>query len=201
MPRPRKYDWDMLRIAYVEAGKELAELAADHGVPHDKVRRRSSAEDWPQQRRLYRQRIEQARQAQKVDSVAGQAAEFDSLAFRTAHSATALVARRVAELGRIVREMELVKGTEGAPKGHSLDEVSPVTMELERLAKAAATWHKVGHEALGDVPKQEVTVRDVATAAKGEARTLGDDALAVIDGALSAVEAGSAGTNGDGTHR
>lgn len=149
---PNKHDWNDLRRVFVEGLPDESDpgsvrwlsqkqLGEEYGIPWASVRRRASREGWEQQRLLFRQRIEDSRRRERVDHLGAQAASVDAKALKAAETGLDLV--RVG-LNTMVR-----RATTQQQAGNSA-QVDP--LELDRLGRAAATWHKIAHVAMGDEP-------------------------------------------------
>jgi hypothetical protein len=199
MPRQAKYDWHAIRAAHVEQGTPLPTLAEQSGMPASTIRSRAATEDWAQLRRLYLQRIERSKQAERNDHLAREASEFDQTAFRTAKAAMGLIARSLSDLSRaaaewqradqlrpqaIAEEDQLLppsasKQVERAEAAgdRNAERSRAVGMQLERIGRAATSWSRIAHDALGDVPTARLEVDDSASAvqaAREEARSAVD---------------------------
>lgn len=166
MGRAARYDWPAIRASYVEEGRTYAAVAELHELPIRTVESRAAREDWARERRLYQQRLARAKQDQRVDLVAKEAAEFDHALLRTAKAGFAVTANQLSRIQGLIQAYEAAaqaepkrgdsegfcsttpqKQTKGALGFHSR-----VNNELEKLARAVTGWARLVHEALGDLP-------------------------------------------------
>lgn len=171
-----RYDWDTIRVDYIEGirpdkGDEdvrewptLAAVADKHGVPHQRVRERSSQERWTIQRQEYQRKLALSRQNKRVAKLANEAVEFDNKALTTAKLGMAMVTARISEIAKEVQQHNTRReqALQLQAEGFDVDIADLKTVidarELNTLGQAALSWQQLGMKALGtDVLRTEVS--------------------------------------------
>lgn len=158
--RPTKYDWEPVRVAYIEGtGTELErawpglkDLSEKYKIPYVRVRERSSQERWPEQRAAFMSTLEQARQKERSKQLAKEAVQFDASALDVAQLGIDMVTARMQEIAEHVMLVNEVK--EKIRKGELDIDITTVKTnikanELNQLSLAALQWHQLGQRALG----------------------------------------------------
>lgn len=171
-----KYDWDRIRIDYIEGIKvdgndddirdwpTLEQVAAKHSVPHQRVRERSAQERWTTQRQEYQRKIALSRTNKRITRMANEAVEFDAKALTTAKLGMAMVTARIGEIAKEVQEhnvkREQAKQLQAEGYDVEIDDLKTVidARELNTLGNAALAWQALGMKALGtDIQRTEVS--------------------------------------------
>lgn len=221
MPQPRKFPWEKIKTDYIE-GIKLAdgslsfpspvELAERHGMPRaSDIRARAAREGWNDQRAIFKSRLDRIRQGEKLQSIAREAADFDSRALRTARIALSMIAIRFGEIMRDAAALRRRRaeaayasqqdGNAAADAGPAFGATAIDSLELQRLALALATFHRIGREALGDAPAQALDVRANVSLPEQYRRVLSDPEARKLAGALAAkLTSRPADLNGNGIH-
>ena len=171
--RGYKYDWDALRVQFIEGidnGKDekefvnLKELAVRSQVPYDRVRERAAIESWYENRQGYQLRLAKQRQAKRITELSKESLDFDSSNVKLAKMGIGIVTARMGEIARDIQEQN--RRREDALKlqaaGFQIDPQDLLSAidskELDMLARAAQQWQQVGQKALGtDVVRHEVS--------------------------------------------
>ena len=173
--RKTTYDWTDIRREYIEgipvAGSPnerewltLKELAERHDIPYPRVRKRSSAERWPEHKQAAEYTAMMERAKVRAKQIETNALDFDDKAFTIAKTGMALVHARMAELGqdmqahRAIRAQALANKENGLPYKDK-DLYSAVRHnEIDALASAAQKFQDIGMKALGtDVQKIDLS--------------------------------------------
>ena len=103
----QKYDWDPVRLAYVQgrengSGHEwptLEQLAQEHGIAASTVRSRATREQWVQQRGEFATLCNEKALDTAVESLAGKLSQCSIGAFSAGRAAIALASQRyIAEM-------------------------------------------------------------------------------------------------------
>lgn len=160
----RAYDWPAIRARYVEGlldrdqgitiWPSLDECAGHYGVVAARVREKSAAEGWVEQRARYQQRTEATRQHARAAALSKKATELDGKALDSAKLGLQLCFARLSEIGQAAQR----RRTEAATGG-SVGDVGRIdAQEQTRLAQAVDLWHKVGLRAVGDPETTRVEI-------------------------------------------
>jgi hypothetical protein len=131
-----KYDWEHIRIEYVqgrdtERGLEwptLEGLAKEHGVPAPTMRSRAHREKWQNQRHDFHTAVTQKTREKTLEQLAEKAAQLDVQAFSVARAMFIGAARKL---------------------NQSLEGNELSINEQERLLKICDLAHRMGRRALG----------------------------------------------------
>lgn len=163
-----KYDWADIRAAFVEGVElddsgertfmNLVELADYKDIPVQRLRQRSSDEQWYELRQQYQLKLARTRQTKRILELSKESVDFDSRSLDLAKEGMALVTTRVSEIAREVRENEIRRQVL-LEQGALPDEMTTVidARELDVLARAASQWQSLGQKAMGtDVQRLEV---------------------------------------------
>jgi len=142
--REGRYPWNTIRAAYVEGLQEenglrfptLDELATKYGPDAAHMRRKAAKERWAEQRKMFQSKVEAARQDNKVNLLAAEAAKFDAECLELARVGLHHVR------GHFLNAQEKFKSTGGK-------DAMNVAM-LEKLSRASERYQKVGRLALGE---------------------------------------------------
>jgi hypothetical protein len=114
----------------------LDEVGTKYGANLSYLRRKASTENWTGQRKMYQQKIEQARQEKRVNLLATEAAKFDAECLELARVGLNHVR------GHFLSAQEDFKSSNGKKAMNA-------TM-LEKLSRASERYQKVGRLALGE---------------------------------------------------
>lgn len=161
MAARRKHDWTKIRDEFVQQGTPYPQLALAYRVNHAMVKNRACKDDWAQQRRLYLQRTERARQEKRVETVATEAADFDAQIFRIARAGAAVVQSLLVDVNRQAKaSARLIDGITDKLPPEKVIQIQDrarqlrgeATLEVRRLMSSLADCADVGHQALGDAP-------------------------------------------------
>ena len=144
---PKIHDWDLVKREYVEGVIDkdgnlvyptLAELGKKHKISPDTMRKRSTADNWTNERNIFRTRLAQKHQENRLELLAGKASEFDAGIFRAA------------EIGLAHIKMHFVKANEAMAKAPEGQKNPLSTSALNTLSKALERFQRVGRLALGE---------------------------------------------------
>jgi hypothetical protein len=152
----RRYDWEQVRESFVEGVFDtqerggiirwlnLREVSELHEVPYNRCRERAAREGWNEARATFQAQLEHARQSERLQHSAREAADLDSKALSAAKAGIGLVLHRMQEIASDASK----RAGEGQKPGSSW--VEPVdSRELATLARAANEWRNLGAMALG----------------------------------------------------
>lgn len=172
----RTYDWPAIRARYVEGVVDpdddthgrilwpsLKEVAEHFGAADQRVREKSAAEGWVEQRAKWQQQIERDRQEQRSKHLAKEAGDLDASALKAGKFGVTLVVARLAEIA------EAQKARAGLPAVEKAYSTVIEARELEALGKAADLFHRIGLRAVGDPETQRMEI----TGANGQPLDLG----------------------------
>lgn len=173
----RRYDWDALRIQYIEGIDDnddgdrerhwptIRELADMHDLSSSRIGERASQERWNDRKSIYQNQLAGERRAARVKKLSGESIEFSEQTLNTAKLGIRITMGRLAEIGKdfaahTARREELeraIRNNEIIGDLHDLR--SPVYhLEMVNLAKAAETFQSIGLRALGeDIQRHEVS--------------------------------------------
>ena len=170
-----KYDWDVIRVDYIEGIAEsddedvrtfptLEAVAQKHHVPIQRVRERSAQERWVEQKHTFQRKLATTRTNKRIAKLANEAVDFDGKALTAAKLGMAMVTARIGEIAREVQQHQAIKekAMRDAENGYpvELGDLSTVisAKELNTLGQAALSWQMLGMKALGtDIQRHEVT--------------------------------------------
>lgn len=171
--RGYKYDWDALRVQFIEGivkdndDREfvnLKELALRSNVPYERVRERAAIESWYQNRQAYQLQLAKQRQAKRITELSKESLDFDSSNLKLAKMGVGIITARMGEIARDIQEQnkrrdEAIKLQAAGFQIDPQDLLSAIdSKELDMLARAAQAWQQVGQKALGtDVIKHEIS--------------------------------------------
>lgn len=146
-----RYDWSHVEMLFAEGDGQrgdgsthwptLTELAARFNIPYDSVRRRSSTKGWVAKRQQYRDNLERERFRRKAEKQASESDHLDEVALDVGKIGLALVKARLQDMAIQYRD----RAKDGVATGLS-------TSELERLAKSADVFQRIGLRSLGGDP-------------------------------------------------
>lgn len=153
-----RYNWPKIRDRYVEGFIDASgnrdypslEQVAIWGGPHyDVVRVRSAKEGWTGLRKAFQAEVEAERHRQRVQQLARSAENLDGSVLEVAEAGIELVQLRIDEM------KEDAETNRGTGRTHPSVDVR----ELEAIARAADTFHKIGLRAIGtpETTRLEVT--------------------------------------------
>jgi uncharacterized protein YjcR len=132
-----KYDWEHIRIEYVQGrqtGDGLLErptleaLAKEYGIPPGTVRNRAHREGWVEERHVFVTKLLQKTREKTLEQLAEKAAQLDVQAFSVARAMFIGAARKL---------------------NQSLEGKELSVNEQERLLKICDLAHRMGRRALG----------------------------------------------------
>lgn len=173
--RKTTYDWTDIRREYIEgipvAGSPnerewltLKELAERHDIPYPRVRKRSSAERWPEHKQAAEYQATMERAKIRAKQIANNSLDFDDKAFGIAKTGMALIHARMAELTQDMaahkntRARALADKENGIPIKDKDLHAAVRYSEIEGLASAASKFQEIGMKALGtDVQRVDLT--------------------------------------------
>ena len=146
----KRYDWPAMKAEYVEGVvvdgathyPTLDEISAKYGPNDAHLRRRASAEGWVVERNIYQDKLQKAKQDQKVATLASSAAELDTEILQQVWAALGLTRSKLRQL------QTEAKGGRIAAIDH-----------LERLTKVILRCQQAGRVALGEGDAQEIIVK------------------------------------------
>lgn len=187
-PKSRNYDWPAIKARYVLGYLEgertiwpsLDSCAEHFEVVPVRVRERSAAEGWRQQRADHQNELERTAAKSRAKKFTDTAEKLDSGAIQAAEFGVQLVTARLVEIAETRRDAKAQGGDEGYSR---ID-----ARELELLARAADMFHRLGMRAVGDPEslKQEITgANGQAVRLEGELQR--DDATRIA-GVLSVLD-------------
>ena len=143
---PRKHDWEAIRRDYVQGyarddgsrftEPRYADVAAKHRMSESTLRKVGAEERWPDQRNMFRTRVEHAQIEKRIDTLADTIVKFDA---ECAATATALL--------NIIRG-KMAQAVEVDEKGKRV--VTATTTDLQALAGALIKAQTVGRLAMGE---------------------------------------------------
>lgn len=164
----RSYDWESIKIRYVEGVTEnddkrwptLNEVADHFEVAHQRVKEVAAKQRWRDERGAFQAQVQRERRAARAREMVEQAVELDSRALSAAKMGLQLIAVRLNEIAKATRErqaqrQELERRILAALPIDDFTDLGEPTVEareMDTLARAADTWHRVGARALGEVP-------------------------------------------------
>lgn len=169
------YEWSDIRREYIEGvpipGSQterewlsLKELAERHNIPYVRVRKRSSAERWPEHKQAAEYAATMERAKVRAKQIEGNALDFDDKAFNIAKTGMALIHARLAELGQDMQVNKARRARALADKEAGLpvkdkDLYAAIRYsEIDGLASAAARFQDIGMKALGtDITRVDLT--------------------------------------------
>lgn len=132
----KKYDWDGVRLAYVQ-GREngnglewptLEQLAKEHDMPAPTVRSRAHRENWTNQRSDFHTSLIHKTREMTLEQLAEKVSQLDLQAFSVARAAIALLGK------------QFIEGTQGGRLSMA---------DRERLLRMCDTAHRLARRALG----------------------------------------------------
>lgn len=165
--RGKHYDWPAIKAAYVEGIEHdgrltwptLDESAQLHDAIPSKVRERAAKEGWGDERAAFRRRIEEQRQEERSSEIARLGADLDVAALRIARSGLSIVGSRLLELtARSETRRTKLAERDGDETGALDVPPAPSASEVERLARSAHVWYRIGRDAMGDLPSSAILV-------------------------------------------
>ncbi len=140
----KKYNWPLIKAEYVEGLRDekgdlywatYDQIGERHGVKAGNIRNVAAKEGWTQERDIYRAKVEQERRGRKVETLASEAAAFDSETLK------------IAKAGLRMIQIHFVK----AAKVYQDNANKPMaSKELDRLSRAAERYQKIGRLSLGE---------------------------------------------------
>ncbi len=133
-----KRDWTKIKQEYIENDITLEELAKKYKCSFSTLMKRSASERWSEEKKIFRRKLEERKQENKIDSLASESAEFDNLCLRVARSAIEIVEKQIAILRKKAEEQ----------KSDPL--VERQIRLLEKLANSLKQLQSVGKTALGE---------------------------------------------------
>jgi hypothetical protein len=128
------YDWVLIKREYVqgfpdEEGKiicpTLDELCERHGCSFSTITKKSSAENWKQERKLFSNKKERKIEEKKIEVLAEESANIDNKALNIADKGLCAVDKR-------------------------LEKEDLSNHDIQKLSNTASTFHKMGKLALGE---------------------------------------------------
>lgn len=151
---PRFYDWEGMRIRYVEGASDprsewgrvwpsMVQVAEHYAVPANRVREKAARDKWLNQRTAFQQQLDADRQRARSELLAKEAVRLDGNALQAAQAGVQLVMARLSELAADQQRAQQVRaaGITDAPVVDS--------KEMRELAGAVELWQRVGERALG----------------------------------------------------
>lgn len=137
----KKIPWDEIKRVYVEGNMTLQELADTYKkyVSYGCITKRSAKENWLQERKLYRAKVEILRKEKRTEELASDAASFDATCFRAAEMAASLVEEKIRQLRTLPQDM--IKEKE--------------IRLLEKLGNILKLFQSIGKTALGEDPEDK----------------------------------------------
>ena len=66
----RRIDWVKIKREYVESNITLEELANKHKCSFSTLMKRSASERWSEEKKIFRRKLEERKQENKIDSLA-----------------------------------------------------------------------------------------------------------------------------------
>ncbi len=155
----QRYDWATIKAEYVEGIPDpdtgdltwptMATVAERNNGRPDYIRAVAAEEGWKSQRAAYQRRLEATRQDERSRVLAKDGAELDSAALRIARTGLGVIGQRMAELG--AQAAERAKAI-SAQTSHTELPDGPNHSEIGDLAKSAQAFHRLGKEAIGEIP-------------------------------------------------
>ncbi len=133
-----KRDWTKIKQEYIENDITLEELAKKYKCSFSTLMKRSASERWSEEKKIFRRKLEERKQENKIDSLASESAEFDNQCLRVARSAIEIVEKQIAILRKKAEEQ----------KSDPL--VERQIRLLEKLANSLKQLQSVGKTALGE---------------------------------------------------
>lgn len=151
---PRFYDWDAMRIRYVEGVADprsewgrvwpsMNQVADHYEMPANRVRERAARDKWLNQRTAFQQQLDADRQRARSELLAKEAVRLDGNALQAAQAGVQLVLARLSELAADQQAAQRLRAA-GITDGPAVD-----SKEMSELAGAVERWQRVGERALG----------------------------------------------------
>lgn len=148
-------DWTAIKRRYVEGVNRndadrtidwpsLDKVAEHFGLGAQRVRERSAAEGWVEQRSRFQAQVERVRQQAKANALAQRAVRLDDRALQASELGIELCLSALGDIGRRAQAARAETVGSGTPSG-GID-----AQEQQRLAYAVDLWHRIGLRALGD---------------------------------------------------
>ena len=156
---PKKHDWEVIRRDYVQgyvredgtrfSDPRYADVAMKHGVSESTIRKVGANENWPDQRNMFRTRMEHAQSERRIDALADTIVKFDG---ECASTATALLSIIRGKMTQVV-----------AVDASGRRDVTASTGDLQALASALVKAQTVGRLAMGESTENTKTEWAVIT--------------------------------------
>jgi hypothetical protein len=155
--------WDVIKDEFIRGipqsdGNAIwpnpSALAKRWQVKRTTLTQRIWVERWGEQRKAFVKSFMAKREELRAGMVTD-AATFDGLAIRAARNALILINQRLQEIGYAAEERQRIiaaEATQSATNGQARRTPPTsviVSAEVRGLASAAATWHKLGRDAMG----------------------------------------------------
>lgn len=174
-PGQERYDWDAIRRDFIEGvpvtgtknerrWPTLRELSDTYTCPYERVRKRSAAERWTENKASHQIVAEEERAKVRARQIAGNALDFDEKTYNAAKLGIGLVLTRLAEIGQEVQAKKPARDDAmkrlAAGQHVTRDELYSAihTSHLSELANAAERFQNLGQKALGtDVQRVDIT--------------------------------------------
>lgn len=161
--RPGKYEWEPVRIAYIEGTGDddqkhwptLNELSDQFDIPAVRIREKSAAERWVNQREKFQMDMEQTRRRARIKELASRGTQFDADSLSVAEAGMQITRVRLGEIIRDIGKQNELRElqSERLQAGMDADPLALTSVidaqELRDLASAAMGWQKLGQSALG----------------------------------------------------
>jgi hypothetical protein len=170
MVAPLKYDWDAIRLEFIEGLRDeqgevhypnLRELSVLHGCSYDRIRRVASEQQWTDEKIAFQAAVQRQRREAKLRELSTVGVEFDAEALGDARVGLRLIGAHLARIAalsippaerspeQLAKYRIEVHPGEYVPLPQQLLDAS----EMNRLARAALAWQRTGKVALGDTER------------------------------------------------
>ena len=145
-----KTDWELIKTTYITGNKSLAELAENFRTGERQLKRHSSVENWPEQRKLFRAKTENLAAEQRSTQLAGESAQFDSDCLQAARKGVQIINT---ELDKLSDD----KKPESATAEELLDWMTTRKASISSMGKALGDYQKAGRLAFGEKTEDNVS--------------------------------------------